>query len=156
MHHAFRTLSLLTLCLALAACDDPFILAAGGELSGTVENPPATWQFDENSGFAQLETRPEAPYSINLTYVQLDGNLYAYAGNTRTNWVEHIEQDALVRIRVDETIYPTRAVRVTDRGELTKFAAKWSGRDPMQFDEVWLYRLEARRPTTERLNSAAD
>ena len=144
MHLVFRALSLLTVSLALAACDDPFILTAGGALSGTVEDPPETWLFEEDSGFAQLETRPDDPYSINLAYVQLDGHLYVYAGNTRTNWVEHIEEDSLVRILVDETIYPVRAVRVTDDGELTKFAAQWSGRDPLQFDEVWLYRLEAR------------
>ena len=124
-------------------------LHAGGELSGTVADPPARWQFDEASGFAQLETRPGDPYSINLAYVQLGDHLYIYAGNTRTNWVEHIEQDPLVRIGVDGVIYPLRAVRVSDEHELTEFATQWASRsvfqrDPMQFDEVWLYRLEAR------------
>lgn len=149
MHPVFRALSLATLSLAVAACSDPFGVAAGGELSGTIEDPPSVWQFDEEYGFAQLETRPDEPYSINLAYVQMGGHLYVYAGNTRTNWVQHIEQTPLVRFRVNETIYPVRAVRVTDRDELTKFAAEWSNRsvfqrDPMQFDEVWLYRLEAR------------
>ena len=144
----FRTFVLLTLAMALTACDTPMLFTAGGELSGSVQNAPATWQFAEDSGLAQLETRPTDPYSINLAYVQLDGRLYIYAGNTRTNWVEHIEQNALVRIRVNEIIYPARAERVTDNDELVAFAAEWAGRsmfqrDPMQFDEVWLYRLEA-------------
>lgn len=144
----FRTFVLLTLSMALTACDTPMLFTAGGELSGSVQNAPATWQFAEDSGLAQLETRPTDPYSINLAYVQLDGRLYIYAGNTRTNWVEHIEQNALVRIRVNEIIYPARAERVTDNDELVAFAAEWAGRsmfqrDPMQFDEVWLYRLEA-------------
>ena len=149
MNLGIRALSLFTVALALAACDDPFVFTAGGALSGTVEDPPKPWQFEEDYGFAQLETRPDDPYSINLAYVQLKGQLYVYAGNTRTNWVEHIEQDPRVRILVNETIYPASAVRVNDDGELTEFAAQWSNRsvfqrDPLQFDEVWLYRLEAR------------
>ena len=148
-HLVYRALALVTFSLALAACEDPIIFTAGGELSGAVEDPPATWQFDEGYGFAQLETRPDDPYSINLAYVQMDDHLYIYAGNTRTNWVEHIEENPLVRILVNETIYPVQAVRVADNDELTNFAAIWTNqsmfqRDPMQFDEVWLYRLEAR------------
>jgi hypothetical protein len=161
VHLVFRILSLATLSLVLVACDSPLVFTAGGKLSGSVTDPPATWQLDEESGLAQLESRPKDPYSINLAYVQLDGHLYIYAGNTRTNWVEHIEQNPLVRIRVDETIYPVRAVRVNDNDELTAFAARWKNgsvfqRDPMQFDEVWLYRLEARRATINSLDSPPD
>ena len=139
----------LTCSLALAACNGPPHFMSGGELSGTVTDVPVPWQFEEVTGLAQLETRPSDPYSINLTYVQMDGALYAYAGNTRTNWVEHIEQDPLVRIRVNDVIYPARAVRVTDADEVGAFADIWvsrSGfaRDPNQYDEVWLYRLVAR------------
>jgi hypothetical protein len=133
----------------VSACDDPFILAAGGELSGTVTAVPDRWQLDEDSAVAQLETRPEDPYSINFTYVQLDGRFYVYAGDTRTNWVKHIEQSPLVRVRVQDLIYPALAVRVTSDDELLAFAAVWANlsafqRDPMNFEEVWLYRLENR------------
>ena len=122
---------------------------AGGELSGAVSDVPAVWQLDEESGLAQLETRPEDPYSINLTYVQMDGRFYIYAGDTKTNWVKHIEQNPLVRIRVDDTIYPARAVRVTSVNEIAEFAAMRVNRsafqrDPNGLEEVWLYRLEAR------------
>ena len=131
------------------ACEGPFLVMAGGELSGTVTDAPATWQFEEESGLAQLETRAEDPYSINLAYVQLDGNLYVYAGNTKTSWVQHIEHNPLVRIRVDDLIYPVFAARVDDDDETARFAAQWASRsvfqrDPMQFDEVWLFRLERR------------
>ena len=144
-----KAISVVTLLLALAACEGPFGITSGGELSGTVEDPPAVWQLGEDSGLAQLETRPGDPYSVNLAYVQLDGHLYVYAGDTRTNWVEHIEQSPLVRILIEETLYPARAVRVSDDVELAAFAAQWTSRgtfqrDPMQFDEVWLYRLEPR------------
>ena len=110
---------------------------------------PSTWELDKDSALAQLETQPNDPYSINFTYVQLDGILYAYAGDTRTNWVANIEKNALVRVRLQNKIYEARATRVTSSEELNKFASVWTGlsvfqRDPMQFEEVWLYRLEAR------------
>jgi len=135
--------------MTMSACDDPFVFAAGGELTGRVEATPQRWQFDEKSALAQLETRPEAPYSVNFSYVQLDGRLYAYAGDTRTNWVEHIDHDPRVRVRVKGTIYPARAVRVVSDEELAEFAEVWAvlssfQRDPMRFKEVWLYRLEQR------------
>ena len=149
MRLIFPALSLSVSLLILSACDGPFILAAGGELSGTVTEVPYTWQLDDDSAVAQLETRPEDPYSINFTYVQFDGQFYVYAGNTRTNWVKHIEQSSLVRVRVQDSIYPARAVRVMSDEELSQFAVVWTNlsvfqRDPMSFKEVWLYRLEER------------
>jgi hypothetical protein len=149
MRPIFLILSLSACLLMLSACDGPFIFAAGGELSGTVTQVPERWQLDEDSAVAQLETRPEDPYSINFSYVQLDGRFYVYAGDTRTNWVKHIEQNPLVRVRVQDTIYPARAVRVMSDEEIAEFAAVWSNlsafqRDPMNFEEVWLYRLEER------------
>ena len=66
-----------------------------------------------------------------------------------TNWVANIEKTPLVRVRLQNEIYSARAIRVTSSEELNNFASVWTGlsvfqRDPMQFDEVWLYRLEAR------------
>ena len=144
-----RILSLLACWLMVSACDGPPHFMAGGQLSGAVSHVPVVWQLDEESGLAQLETRPEDPYSINLTYVQMDGRFYIYAGDTKTNWVQHIEQNPLVRIRVDGAIYSARAVRVTSDDEIAEFAAIWVNlsvfqRDPNGFEEVWLYRLEAR------------
>ncbi len=149
MRVLLKTFSLFGLCLFLVACEGPLPFMAGGKLSGVVTEVPEIWQLEENSAVAQLETRPENPYSINLTYVQLDGVFYIYAGDTRTNWVQHIEQDARVRIRVGDAIYPALATRVSDSAELGKFAAVWANlssfqRDPLQFEEVWLYRLVAR------------
>lgn len=150
MHPTYRIMFSAAIVLCCSACEGPFLFAPGGALSGTPVEAPATWTLDEGYGFAELETRPEDPYSINLAYVQLDGRLYIYAGNTRTQWVMHIEQNPLVRLRLDEVIYSLSAERVDDHRELTAFAAEWTSRsvfqrDPMQFDEVWLYRLTARR-----------
>jgi len=133
----------------LSACDDPFLITAGGKLSGPISEVPTVWQLGEASTVAQLETRPNDPYSINLTYVQLNGRLYVYAGDTQTNWVAAMEQDPLVRIRISGTVYPARAIRITDQREIEAFADFWASRsmfqrDPLQFDEVWLYHLVAR------------
>ncbi len=151
-HLLNRFLFCMTVCLLVAACEGPTAIMSGGALSGTVTEPPTVWQFEESSALAQLETRPQDPYSINLVYVQIDGKLYIYAGNTRTNWVQHIEQTPMIRLRVDETIYPLCAVRVQDREEFLAFAEQWANRstfqrDPRQFDEVWLYRLESQEST---------
>ena len=144
-----RILLLMACCLVLLACDGPLPFMSGGELNGVVSEVPDVWQFDEQTGLAQLQTRPEDPYSINLTYVQMDGRFYIYAGDTSTNWVQHIEQSPLVRVRVDDTIYPARAVRVNNDEEIAEFAAIWVNlsvfqQDPNGFEEVWLYRLESR------------
>jgi len=149
MRPSIQTLLLVACTLSLYGCDGPLPFMAGGELSGTVSDVGRTWQLDKDSTVAQLETRPEDPYSINLTYVQLDGVFYIYAGDTRTNWVKHIEQNPLVRIRVDDIIYPARAVRANSEEELARFSAVWVNlsafqRDPLSFEEVWLYRLIAR------------
>ena len=146
---AYRIIGYTALSLLLIACEGPVGVMPGGALSGTVETPPAVWQLEKDADLAQLETRPADPYSINLVYVQLDGRLYIYAGNTRTNWVAHIEADPRMRIRINDTIYPMRAARVTDQDKIRQFAAVWASRsmfqrDPMQFDEVWLYRLAPR------------
>ena len=149
MKHIRRTLTFAIFSFGLMACEGPLGIFPGGELSGTVTEPPAIWQFEEISDMAQLETQPDDPYSINLVYVQIDGQLYVYAGNTRTTWVQHIESNPLVRIKIGETIYPLSAVRVHDDNEFNAFADIWASRsafqrDPKQFDEVWLYRLIAR------------
>ena len=135
--------------LLLSSCEGPLPFMAGGKLTGTESDAPVRWLLEADSAVAQLETRPENPYSINLTYVQSDGRFYIYAGDTRTNWVSHIEDNPLVRIRVDDTVYSARAERVQGGAEFSRFAAIWANlsvfqRDPLAFEEVWLYRLEPR------------
>ncbi|MCP5040560.1 MAG: nitroreductase family deazaflavin-dependent oxidoreductase, partial [bacterium] len=67
----------------------------------------------------QLETNPEDPYSVNIAYTVVDDQLYIYAGDTRTQWVENMEADPRVRFRLDDTIYELRAERVTDRNKIS-------------------------------------
>ena len=54
-----------------------------------------------------------------------------------------------MRARVEGNVYELRARRVVDRAELQKFAVVWMSlgswaRDPMQFQEVWVYQLGPR------------
>lgn len=149
MHSLIRSIAVITCCLFLSACEGPFIFLAGGKLGGAVAETPDNWQLSEESGLAQLETRPSDPYSNNFTYIQMNGDLYVYAGDTRTNWVKNIEQSPLIRVKIGDVIYEARAVRINDQDHINEFAEMWITRgpfmrDPRNFEEVWLYQLVAR------------
>ena len=71
---------LLLPMLAAFACGGPLPFLSGGDLEGEVRPSPSDWAFAGDSGTAQLETRPEDPYSVNLAYTLLDGALYLRVG----------------------------------------------------------------------------
>jgi hypothetical protein len=140
---------LLLPVLAAFACSGPFGLLPGGGLEGAIGPVPSDWSFAGDYGTAQLETRPEDPYSVNLGYTILDGALYINAGDTETQWVQNITADPQVRLRMEGVIYELHADRVTDAAEIASFAQAWTSqsmfrRDPTELDEVWIYRLRAR------------
>jgi hypothetical protein len=135
--------------LVFVGCSGPLPFLSGGELSGDEEPAPAEWMLESDYGFVQLETRPEDPYSVNVAYTQIDRRLYINAGDTQTEWVQHMEANPLVRLRISDSIYPLRAERVTDPAEITEFGKAWTShsmfhRDPDQLEEVWIYRFAAR------------
>ena len=140
---------ILGLSLLLAGCNGPLPFMSGGTLSGEEQPAPRTWALAEDSGVAQLETRPEDPYSVNIAYTLMEGRLYINAGDTETAWVEKMEANPLVRLRISEVIYLLRAERVTDAGEISDFGKLWVAqsmfqRDPTKLEEVWIYRLVPR------------
>jgi hypothetical protein len=143
-----RPLALL-LVLAASGCNGPFALFPGGELDGEVKPAPSDWAFAGDYGTVQLETRPEAPYSVNVAYTVIAGQLYINAGDTETQWVKNMTASPLVRLRMDGVLYELRAARVTDPAEISRFGKAWTSqsvfrRDPTKLDEVWVYRLVAR------------
>jgi hypothetical protein len=143
-----RLLALL-LVLAISGCNGPFALLPGGKLDGQVAPVPSDWAFAEDYGTVQLETRPEAPYSVNIAYTVMEGRLYINAGNTETQWVKYIEVSPLVRLRIDGVLYELRAKRVIGTAEISAFGKAWTSqsmfrRDPAKLGEVWIYRLVAR------------
>ena len=145
---AFRSALLASILVCGCSCG-PFLLLPGGKLDGPVKPTPASFAFAANAGTIQLETRPADPYSVNVEGAVVGDVLYVSAGDSKSRWVENIEADPLVRARVEGNVYELRARRVVDRAELQKFAVVWMSlgswaRDPMQFQEVWVYQLGPR------------
>ena len=139
----------LTMWLLLAGCRGPFVLLPGGEPEGETAATPESWAFTDEVSTIQVETRPADPYSINIWAVGLDEYLYLHAGENRTTWIEHIEFDPLVRVRIDGTIYELRAARLDGADEFARFADAYEikyGMRPRNENvaEVYLYRLGAR------------
>ena len=142
---SIRILALL-LVLATAGCNGPVLLASGGGLAGEVEASPTDWSFAGDYGFAQLETRPEDPYSVNIAFTVLAGSLYINAGDTETQWVKNMAENPLVRLAMDDVLYELRAERITSAAEIATFGEAWTDqsffrRDPRELEEVWVYRL---------------
>ncbi|MCP4005570.1 MAG: nitroreductase family deazaflavin-dependent oxidoreductase [bacterium] len=123
----------------------------GGSLSGEVAtSPPKDWSFSDEEMTVQLETRPSEPYSVNLWGVAVDDSFFLASGRgNKAAWVEHIEADPNVRLRVGDTIYELLAVRVgkeTNReGFLEALTRKYDWKPSAQErDEAVLFRLDPR------------
>jgi len=143
-----RFLLLATGLLGLVGCGGPVLVFPGGALEGPVAPAPESFAFARDAGTVQLETRPEEPYSVNVNGTVVGEAFYVSAGGSASRWVRHIQADPRVRVRIGGTIYALRAERVTDAAELDAFAEAWLqnrwARDPRQFDEAFVYRLEPR------------
>lgn len=135
--------------LSLALGCGPFLLLPGGRLDGAMAPAPDDWGFCERVKTVQLETRPEDPYSDNIWAVGMGPLLYVHAGAHRSRWVENMEADSDVRVRVEDTLYDVRASRVEDQAEFTRFSnayeEKYGSRPRNEnVEEAYLFRLEAR------------
>jgi hypothetical protein len=142
------TYASVVLVLLALGCG-PFMLIPGGELSGGVTMVPSDWSFTDDIHTVQLESRPSDPYSVNIWATGVGENLYLHAGTNRANWVEHIDADPRVRIRIEGKIYELRATRVEDPLEFKKFADAYDEkyrRRPRNENvrEAYLMRLEPR------------
>lgn len=136
--------------LFVAGCSEPFIVFAGGELSGDVQPPPEEWSQLRTEETFQLETRPEDPYSVNIWAVGLGEDVYIGTGPDGTNWSEHIREDPRVRLRVDDhTLYPLIARPVHEREERRRVARAYADKYGMDPDQNWVkdalvFRLDRR------------
>jgi hypothetical protein len=135
--------------LSLAGCSRPFVLIPGGELEGTPAAVPDSWSFTDEIDTVQLETQPSDPYSVNIWVTNAGNLLYVHAGANRSTWVEHIEADPNVRMKVNESIYALAASRVTAQDEFDRFSDAYEkkyGRRPRNENagEAYLFRLAAR------------
>ncbi len=119
---------------------------------------PQDWSFTDNIKTIQLETRPDDPYSVNIWVIGLGSDLYVHAGANRATWVEHMERDAHVRVRVGEKLYALRATRVEDQTQFARFSEAYAikyERRPRNENvvEAYLFRLSAPNIDDGLLNS---
>jgi len=137
---------LLTLFIGSACSYIPF---SGGGLTGNVSTPPNDWTQLARADIVQLETQADDPYSVNLWVIGNVSNLYVFAGDNRSTWVEHIEVDPNVRLQIADAVYLLTAQRVVDAAEFERFAQAWNtkyGRRPRNENvaETYLMRLAPR------------
>lgn len=135
--------------LMLSACEPVFIFA-GGELSGTDEAHPESWDFAAEVDTVQIETRPADPYSVNVWGVGVGADFYVAASDgPEARWAHAIEADGNVRLKVAGRVFPLAAERVEGAEELARvvdaYAAKYDvDRDESFVDAAWVYRLDPR------------
>ena len=131
------------------ACGGPTLLLPGGALEGTPSPLPQDWAFTDAVSTIQLETRPSDPYSVNIWAIGLDRTLYVHAGANRAAWVENMEADPAVRVRVEEKLYELAATRVSDQAVFDVFSDAYEdkyGSRPRNEDvtEAYLFALGPR------------
>jgi hypothetical protein len=139
----------LMLTAPMAGCGEPLLILPGKALEGPTVPAPESWAFTDAVDTVQLETLPGDPYSVNIWVIALDENLYVHAGANRSTWVENMEADPKVRLRVKDSIYELVASRVEDQDEFDRFSDAYEqkyGRRPRNEDvtEAYLFRLEGR------------
>jgi hypothetical protein len=127
----------------------PTLVFPGGSLDGKPAAAPEDWGFTSEISTVQLETNPADPYSVNIWALGIGDKLYVHAGANRSTWVENMEADPSVRVRIDETIYPLTAARVQSQAEFDTFADAYEtkyGNRPRNEDvsEAYLFELTSR------------
>ncbi len=144
--------------LALLAACGPIGPIPGGTLRGDVsETAVEDWSFTDAHETAQLETDPGDPHSVNTWMTGHAGSLYVPTSlilgaenPTDRTWVQNVDRDPRVRVRIDGVIYERVAVRVTDEVELATVRAKLiekydvEASDDGQEQKAWIYRLDPR------------
>lgn len=150
-----RLLTLCCLALCLGACSDPLGPFAGGALSGPEADAPNSWAFARDIEVIQLETRPSDPHSVNTWIGVVDDALYVPTSlilgeedPAQRSWVQHVQADPNVRLRIDGTVFNAMAVRVTDEALIarvkTVLLAKYEEQATEHSDRAWLFRMEGR------------
>ena len=120
-----------------------------------VTEPVDDWSFLQGEEEIELQIPQDplfgAPYSITVHFTVHRRQLYVGADFVFPfkQWVHTMAKDDRVLVGSGGSLYPRRAVRVTDEAEhsavLTE-AARRVGADPDDFlTEVWFFRMEPRR-----------
>ena len=126
------------LLLGVAACSEPFIVFAGGSLSGEEVLAPVDWSELESIDTMQLETRPVDPYSVNIWATGIGRDLYVGTGPDGTRWSGYMTEDPKVRFRVNGKVYRLLARPVTDPEERLRVARAYVDKYDLDTDENWV------------------
>lgn len=127
-----KTLGLLmALSFFLGCTGGPQGPIAGGRLGGVpVPGAIADWSFVKSNEYVDLEVRGEAPYSVTVHYYVVDGALYVEAGdNYWSRWRPMLWEDPIARVRFDDSLYPVRAVEITDPAEIAHVLPEFYEKD---------------------------
>lgn len=120
----------------------------GGALKGNPTEAPASWDFTNQVDTVQLETRLDAPYSVNIWCVAAQGAVYV-AGSRNSTWTQNVAADSRVRLRVGDNVYALNAVEASAESDLLAFEAAAKAKydfkaEPEQREESILFRLSPR------------
>ena len=135
--------------LFLVSCE-PKGPIPGGQLSGEVKTVPDNWSAYSEVELLQLETRPDDPYSINIWGVGLGRDYYiASGGGAESSWVDHINNNPAVRLRIENNIFELKAIHITDEDELAQVLKRYKEKYDMEAQgedaaQAWLFRLDRR------------
>lgn len=127
-----------------------WMMLPSGALQGSLTPVPSSWEGTTVPDVVELETRPAEPYSVKIWVVPVGERMYVHAGDNYNRWVQHIEQDPAVRLKVEDRLYELDAQRVTSAEEFAGFARAYEARYGTRprnenIDEVFLFRLVARQ-----------
>jgi len=133
-----RAFLVAVVLILLYGCSEPFIVFAGGKLSGDVAAPPDDWSALTAEETFQLETRPDRPYSVNIWAVGIGPAVYIGTGPDGTRWSKHIGRDPRVRLRVGDSVYSLIAQPVTEPEERSVVAVAYAEKYGMDPRENWV------------------
>ena len=73
-------------------------------------------------------------------------HLYVYAGDNQTQWVQNLDANDALKLKVGEQLFDLTAERVTDQEEFSHFTELWlakygSDRTDAKVGENYLFRL---------------
>jgi hypothetical protein len=98
-----------------------------------------------------LEVRPDDPYSVTTSHILREGLLYVPCMScARKTWPGLVAHDDRVVLRINGELYPRRAIRVIDAGEVRSLvreidgARDEQGKVDLTLLTTWYFRIEPR------------
>ena len=137
--------------LGLASCMDPADRRPGLRLGGeVVEEGGGDWSFTDSHREIAIETHSPwlLPHSVTIFCAARDGRFFVGARNPDgKRWVENIDRDPDVRLKIGDGVYEQRLVELEDPEDIgaaqDAFAAKYGppdappeARPPVRYFEV--------------------